>query len=129
VSKILRNAIITPDGTLLESRHRHDYKRHKDAISGEEYFVDGGLDYFRGSINKVTPVYLHITTNSTHEEIRDGFIWGRNYDKDMNKLPETEYIALKDLTTEHIKAILATQCHLCDYIKKVFEYELEWRGE
>lgn len=32
--------------------------------------------------------------------------WGRNYDKDMNQLPRTEFIPLKDLTTDHIKAII-----------------------
>lgn len=32
--------------------------------------------------------------------------WGNNYDKDMNLLPETKYILLKDLTTNHIKNII-----------------------
>ena len=32
--------------------------------------------------------------------------WGRNYDKDMNKLPETEYILIADMDTNHIKAII-----------------------
>ena len=32
--------------------------------------------------------------------------WGRNYDKDMNKLPETEYIFIADMDTNHIHAII-----------------------
>ena len=43
---IVHNAIQTPDGTIIESRHRHDYVEYIDA-NGNEYMVDGGLDYLR----------------------------------------------------------------------------------
>ncbi len=32
--------------------------------------------------------------------------WGRGLDKNNQKLPKTEYILLKDLTLDHIKAII-----------------------
>ena len=38
----------TPDGTILESKHRHDYVTHLDA-NGKEYMLDGGLAYVRSS--------------------------------------------------------------------------------
>lgn len=34
--KLLANRIITPDGTMLQSKHRHDYVTHIDA-NGKEY--------------------------------------------------------------------------------------------
>lgn len=37
---------------------------------------------------------------------REIFYWGTNYDKEMNLLPKTVYKLIKDLDTDHIKAIL-----------------------
>lgn len=53
MSKILVNALMCPDGTIIESRHRHDFKSHvninEDGSEGERSFVDGGTDYTRYS--------------------------------------------------------------------------------
>jgi hypothetical protein len=38
--------------------------------------------------------------------------WGRNYDKDNNLLDHTEYILIKDLTSDHINAIYDWQFKL-----------------
>lgn len=46
--RILSNRMRTPDGTILESKHRHDYVTHLDA-NGNEYMLDGGLSYVRSS--------------------------------------------------------------------------------
>lgn len=37
---------------------------------------------------------------------REVFFWGVNFTKDMEKLPETEWRLIKDLDTDHIKAII-----------------------
>lgn len=52
--EILVNQIRTPDGTLLISHHRHDYKTYVDK-NGLQYMVDGGDDYLRRNIHTVIP--------------------------------------------------------------------------
>lgn len=49
--KILINQIRTPDGTILISRHRHDYVTYTDK-NGLEYMVDGGTAYLRRNVHK-----------------------------------------------------------------------------
>lgn len=44
--KLLLSRIKTPDGTVLISRHRHDFVCYTDA-NGKEYCLDGGYDYQR----------------------------------------------------------------------------------
>jgi len=38
---LIANALRTPDGTVLESKSRHDYKEYIDA-NGKTYMIDGG---------------------------------------------------------------------------------------
>ena len=123
--KIIANRIRTPDGTILESMHRHDYVTHDDA-NGLEYMVDGGLDYVRRIVHDDAPYEeLSVYSNDPHKLIREAFKWGTR-GKD-GKQPLT-YVPLKDLTTEHIDAILETQTHIQEYIRKIFLDELEFRN-
>lgn len=46
MKKLIRNAIKTPDGTVLESTHTHDFKSHIDK-NGNYYAIDGGLSYLK----------------------------------------------------------------------------------
>jgi hypothetical protein len=120
---LLVSAIITPDGTRLESLHRHDYQTYTDA-NGEEYMIDGGTDYIKRSVNKERAADDFVYNNDPHEVIREVFKWGtygKNGDQSLKMKP------LKSLDKEHIEAILKTQKHLKEHIKKVFVDELGYR--
>lgn len=125
--KILRNAIMTPDGTYLRSYDRHDYKQHMDAVTDELYIVDGGNEYIRRSANQVAAEDLTVTTEDTFEVQRLAFTWGsygRNQDQPKH------YILLSDLTTDHICAILRTQHQIKGtYVEDLFRQELAYRNE
>lgn len=124
--ELLVNAIKTPDGTILESRYRHDYQSYTDSITGETYSVDGGLDYRSGTYTSKGVTNLSLYSDDPHDKIREGFTWG-TYGK-CGTLPK-HYLKLKDMTTDHINAILTTQFHITKAIRKAFEDELEWRNE
>lgn len=108
------------DGTILQSKHRHDYVSHTDA-NGEYFFCDGGLDYIRHSGN-MGPMLVY--TNDPHEIIRENFTWGS---RGINGDEPLKYNVLKDLADDHIRAILDTQKHLSVHILKVFKDELIFR--
>ena len=122
MTQMVRNALRTPDGTVIESYNRHDYKTYTDA-NGKEYMIDGGLDYIRSSANG-DEVYLTVTTDDPFETIRESFRWGTRGPDGKQPL---EYRVLSKLDTDHIQAILETQTHIPPWLTKVFETELEFR--
>lgn len=125
--RILRNAIQTPDGTILESINRHDYKTYTDK-NGEEYMVDGGNDYLRRSANIIPPTDLTVMDDETHETRREYCKWGVNYTKDMELLPKTLWKPIKDLETDHIKAILdGNYSKEGTFYNQIFKEELKFR--
>lgn len=83
---------------IITSYYTHDFKFCKCRGCS----VDGGLFYQHLSGDYINLVIYDDGTHNTRRNI----IWGRNYDKNNNKLPETEYIPIKDLTTEHLYNIL-----------------------
>ena len=126
---ILRNAIQTPDGTVIESFHSHDYVSHTDA-NGGHYAVDGGRDYLRRSGNmdyKNLSVAVEEDEPYNHQVVREAMSWGATRKKMSGSY--TDYIRLKDLESDHIQAILDTQDHIHPFYKKAMEAELEWRKE
>lgn len=94
------NYVENKNGKLF-SFHRHDFKENTDS-SDNYIFIDGGFEgYIRGSgelkqgeIKDLMP------------EIREQFVWGQNYNEKNERLPETIYKPLKDLTTSHISGII-----------------------
>lgn len=126
MNRLIYNAIKTPDGTVLHSKHRHDYVDYTDK-NGNYYAVDGGNDYLKRAANFRDYEELSKYDDGTHGTRREYIHWGRNYDKNMIRLSETEWIPIKDLETDHIKAILETQTHLDKYMLNVFRDELKYR--
>lgn len=125
MEKLVANKIRTPDGTILESMHRHDFVVYVDA-NGKEYMVDGGLDYTRRNIHDDAPyTELSVYTTDSHEVIREAFKWGT---RGLSGTDPLKWVVLKDLTTDHIHAILETQ-RLPDHMIKVFNDELDARDE
>ena len=126
MAHILYNALVTPDGTLLESLYRHHYSSHTDSVTGEYYFIDGGNDtYFRTSVNKEPSGRICITTDDPHEVKREYSRWG-SYGKNGDEA--LHFIKLKDLTLEHIEAILDTQEQLKGtHIEKLLKSEVQFR--
>ena len=114
------------DGTIIESRHQHDYKSYVDTIDGNTYFVDGGLSYSRGNYSAEGAVDLRIYDLDDHSLIREYFTWG-SYGKCGSK--PLEYILLKNISDEHINAILKTQTHIPTYVFNMFIDELDYREE
>ena len=123
--QLVVNCIRTPDGTLLQSRHVHDYTTYVDK-NGYTYMVDGGRDYLRRNIVDEAPAEeLSLTVDDPHEVIRERFDWGTR-GKD-GKSPLT-FKLLKDLDNDHIMAILDTQTHIANWTRKLFIDELSYRN-
>jgi hypothetical protein len=116
---IVVNSIVTPDGTRLYSHHRHDYKSHIDK-NGRYYAVDGGRDYLKRNYDELDYMEASLSYGDPHSEIRKHFMW---FSSDGRKT------LLKDLTAEHLQAIIATQHHLPAYIHEQFLNEVAWRAE
>jgi hypothetical protein len=126
-NNIVYNAIQTPDGTILQSKNRHDYVDYTDK-NGQYYSVDGGLDYLKRSYDKDDFIELSKTfKDCTLDDCTKYLNWGQNYDKDMNKLPKTIFKPICELTTDHIEAILKGGFCRNEMYLKVFAYELNKR--
>ena len=124
MTQMVRNALRTPDGTVLESYNRHDYKTYTDTITGKEYMIDGGNDYVRSSANG-DEIYITITDDVPFEVARQFFSWGTR-GKDGRQ--PIQYKPLMSLDTDHIEAILETQDHISTETRSALKRELEFRG-
>jgi hypothetical protein len=122
--KLIKNSIMTPDGTILTSRHRHDYQSHKDKNS-EIYVNDGGIDYLKRSINKEPYIDLSLYSDDSFEKLRGGIEWGS---RGKNGEEELHFKSISSMSTKHINNILS-QFILADYMKELFEKEISHRNK
>lgn len=120
---LIRNAIQTPDGTVLVSRSRHDYQKHTDD-NGKSYVVDGGLDYVRASVHD-DQISLAVYDTDQFNVIRESLEWGTY---GINGDQPLSWIKMCDMDTAHIEAVLETQKSMRPVIRKQMELELEHRG-
>lgn len=93
------NYVENKNGKLF-SFHRHDFKENTDS-SDNYIFIDGGFEYSRysGELKEAE-------IKDLMPDIRNIFTWGQNYNEKNERLPETIYKPLKDLTTSHISGII-----------------------
>jgi len=124
-SKIVVNAIRTPDGTVLRSYHRHDYVTHKDTISGEVYMTDGGLDYMRRSVNTVPYEDLSLYSDAPHEQLRVAVTWGTRGKYGSEPL---RHLPISQMDNDHIFAVLDTQQNMYPQVRAIMINELKQRG-
>jgi hypothetical protein len=122
--KLIRNAIQTPDGTILESLHRHDYKTYTDA-NGKEYMVDGGRDYVRRS-TWGDEIDLCVYYNDvSHEVQRNTIKWG-SYGINGDQPPTFKTIARMDC--DHIRNVLDYCKNVDPIVRECMIQELKHRG-
>ncbi len=122
----LYNAIRTPDGTILESLHRHDYVFYRDS-NGKGYAVDGGMDYLKRTADSQDYEELSLTIEDEHSKLREVFGWF-SYGKTGKE--KRHKILLKDMDSSHIFAILDTQRQIQGTdVETLFRNELKFRGE
>ena len=124
--RTLHTQLTTPDGTILVSRNRHNFVSYTDTVNNKVYFIDGGTDYLRCSFNG-DEVIRTITSEDPYELIRQYICWG-SYGK--NEDEELHYIKLKDLSDEHLEALLGyvgTEQYIYRYL--VMEKEFRHSGQ
>lgn len=127
---LVYNAIKTPDGTILVSRHRHDYVTHQDKVTGETYMLDGGQDYRRMSVNEIPAEDCSKYLEDGIEAFRDLVTWGS---RGLNGDGPIKFLKLSELSDSHLAAIIAyfDKPHLDLYeegpISKAMKMEQDYR--
>ena len=102
---LIYNAIRTPDGTVLESTYRHDYRTHIDVINRKEYMIDGGLDYSRRSAHG-DEKDLCLYDDEPHTIQRKLLTWGTRGKAGDEPL---KYIPISGMELDHLEKVLETQ--------------------
>ena len=122
---IICSRIKTPDGTILESHHTHDYVSHIDD-NGELYFLDGGNSYQRMNINKVPAQNMSVYSNSPFDVIRQHLKRG-TFDAEGNRV----WRPLCELSNNHLDNILTYDADrgidswFDAYVRKEIKYRKE----
>lgn len=100
--KIAVNKIMTPDGTILESKHQHDHPYHKDKITKKEYSIDGGHSHLSAS-GPGDSIDLHVWGDAIFEVRRENMKWGH---KGKEGESELTFVKISEMANEHIFNVL-----------------------
>ena len=112
MNRLIYNAIITPDGTVLCSKHRHDFKTYVDTKDKLTYMVDGGLDYARRNVGSYKEISLYL---------EDGIEVIRNVVSISNKL-------LKDIPEDMLEEFLSEESFHENMLEAI-KMELDYRND
>ena len=119
--KLIRNAMKTPDGTIIESTHRHDYVTHIDA-NGKEYMLDGGLEYIRSSVHE-DQEYMCLYDDEPHSVQREVLTWGTY---GINGDQPIKFVTIAEMDTGHLQAVVKMK-NVRPLIRDCMKEELEQR--
>lgn len=132
----LKHSVQTPDGTILECKHRRDFQIHTDK-NGKTYYIDGLGYYTRsgGDIQDCKDLSIWFDTENIEltDEIRLHKFW-RSFGKDGEFYPEGKMMCLSEMEDEHVQACHLTNTILCvsgtehGPIARLFEAELKFRA-
>lgn len=122
MKELIVSRIKTPDGTILTSKSVHDYVSHEDT-NGEFYFLDGGTDYQRMTVNTQQAEDLSLFTDDPFEEIRNAlYIYNRSLG-DWQLLKDLDQTLLQNLLENKKRA------NKNDKYAQMYQKEIEYRNE
>lgn len=95
---MVANVWKTPDGTILESKYVHDFVQYHDKMANDDYFIDGGMEYVRYSVNDIPMENRCLYSTDPIEQIRN-WMWRGTFDENGDRI----YIRLKNMTNQHLE--------------------------
>ena len=125
MKQVLASIIQTPDGTVLQSFHRHDYKEYIDA-NGETYMIDGGTEYMRSFVNKEPAKDVSIYSDDPFENRRTAKLWG-TYGKNGDE--PLRWVSVSEMEDGHIEKLLEPQMYVKPLIKEMLLEEVQYRNK
>ena len=96
-SNLLAVKLICPDGTVLQSRYRHDYVEHRDAVTGEVYMIDGGRYTPRATYDSECQL-MFVYEEDDHSFVREEFEWGM-WDEERGYI----FVPIGKLSSPHVE--------------------------
>ncbi len=123
---IIQNALKITEGdkvTYIKSAHRHDFVSYEFAGGGMT-FTDGGNSYIRRGGTEIKRENVAVDDFSLEDisnidDIRGKLLWGS---RGVNGDEELTYSPIKNLTIDHLRAILDNVENIAPLHKNVIEH-------